>query len=87
MSMRESFEKWCQVHMLRVSRVHSRIIRDWQYESEATGIAWEAYQAAYNMQQAEIDRLMLEFCPNEMTSAQKEAWANAQKRAPEEYQK
>lgn len=34
--------------------------------------------------QAEIDRLMLEFCPEEMTQEQKETWASHQKPAADE---
>lgn len=48
--------------------------------------AWEAYQAAHNAQQAIIDKLMLEFCPGEMTQEQVDEWAKHQKQAPEEYQ-
>lgn len=44
---------------------------------------WEAYQEAYNLQQATIDRLMLEFCPDEMSPEQLASWENAQKRVEE----
>ena len=37
--------------------------------------------------QAEIDRLMLEFCPEEMTQEQKETWASHQKPAADEARK
>ena len=37
--------------------------------------------------QAEIDRLMLEFCPEEMTQEQKETWASHQKPATDEARK
>ena len=37
--------------------------------------------------QAEIDRLMLEFCPDEMTQKQKETWASHQKPAADEARK
>lgn len=36
--------------------------------------------------QAEIDRLMLEFCPNEMTPEQLANWAKHQRPAPAELQ-
>lgn len=48
-----------------------------------TETPWECYQAAYNLQQATIDRIMLEFCPGEMTNEQIDAWAKAQKRVSE----
>lgn len=35
--------------------------------------------AAYDMQQAQIDRLMLEFCPDEMTPSQRKRWAESQR--------
>jgi hypothetical protein len=35
-------------------------------------------KAAWDYQQADIDRLMLEFCPNEMTEEQVRVWQEAQ---------
>lgn len=40
-----------------------------------TGLA----KAAWDHQQATIDRLMLEFCPDEMTGEQVQAWEASQK--------
>lgn len=37
--------------------------------------------------QAQLDALMLEFCPEEMTEAQKENWARRQRPASEEMQR
>lgn len=42
---------------------------------------WEGYQAAHKAQQAAIDRLMLEFCPDEMTAEQVATWGASQKRS------
>ena len=39
----------------------------------------DAYYAAWDAQQAKIDRLMLEYCPDEMTEDQKATWARNQK--------
>lgn len=38
-----------------------------------------AAKEAWDAQQAEIDRLMLEYCPEEMTPAQVEEWGRNQK--------
>jgi hypothetical protein len=51
-----------------------------------TETPWECWQAAFNMQQAEIDRLMLEYCPNEMSAEQVEEWGKHQRHAPDEFQ-
>lgn len=48
--------------------------------STAGYIPWQAYQAAHNAQQAIIDRLMLEWCPDEMSKEQMAAWESAQRR-------
>lgn len=48
------------------------------YKRYETELAWAAWQAAWHSQQAEIDRLMLEFCPNEMTPEQVAEWAKHQ---------
>jgi len=54
-----------------------------EYHSRAVHNMFCAYKAAYNAQQAEIDRLMLEFCPSEMTAEQMETWKKHQKRYEE----
>lgn len=82
---RLSFEKYCPTVGLSTRDYY--IGRTRVYEFPETADAYDAWCAAYNMQQAEIDRLMLEFCPGEMTSQQIKEWGNAQKRAPEPYQK
>lgn len=38
-----------------------------------------AFQTAWDHQQAEIDRLMMEFCPDEMTAAQVASWEEHQR--------
>ncbi|MES2730012.1 MAG: hypothetical protein V4621_07980 [Pseudomonadota bacterium] len=43
----------------------------------------EALQRAVQAKQAEIDRLMLEFCPGEMTAEQMAEWERHQRRVPE----
>ena len=39
----------------------------------------DAFYAAWDMQQAKIDRLMLEHCPDEMTQDQRADWAKHQR--------
>lgn len=41
----------------------------------------ENYVRALNAKQAKIDRLMMEFCPGEMSASQKRNWARHQKRS------
>lgn len=48
------------------------------YMLAAAQSAWNAYKAAWDCQQAEIDRLMLEYCPDELTQSQMAAWVKAQ---------
>ena len=47
----------------------------------------EQYRRQLAEKQAEIDRLMLEFCPEKMTQEQKETWASHQKPAADEARK
>lgn len=93
MSMRESFESWAlTIWLPEVITVGE----DGQYVIEVMEEQWLAFQAAYNMQQAVIDLLMLEWCPNEMTEGQVAEWAKHQQRwdgeakiqkaAPEDFQ-
>ena len=73
---RFAFERWCStagysaVRMLPGSDV---------YNSRTTQELWLAWSAAWDCQQASIDRLMLEYCPDEMTPSQKAAWEANQK--------
>jgi len=80
--VQQDFEKW--------AKSHGYNCESWDmlmYDRRDTEIAWEGYQASHNAQQAEIDRLMLEFCPNEMSKEQVEDWAKPQRRETEaEYQ-
>lgn len=75
-------------------KVESDFLR-WFNEREKAGATWlrpkafnapaaaacDAYKAAHAAQQAVIDRLMLEHCPDEMTDEQRARWAAAQKPA------
>lgn len=45
------------------------------------------FYAAWESQQANIDNIMLEHCPEEMTPEQTENWSRHQKPVPEEEQK
>lgn len=49
------------------------------YRLAAAHSAWNAYKAAWDCQQAKIDRLMLEWCPDEMTAEQLANWAAHQR--------
>lgn len=82
--VRAHFEKWISAppfeHMCDRNSENSA----WPgaYKRYETELAWEAWQAAWGSQQAEIDRLMLEFCPDEMTPEQVAEWAAHQKPEP-----
>ncbi len=76
--VRVDFESWAEDNNICTNMQERGGIRF--YECGETDIAWEAYQAAHNAQQAEIDRLMLEHCPNEMSKEQVDEWAKHQKR-------
>lgn len=82
---RLSFEKYCPTVGLSTRDYY--IGRTRVYEFPETSYAWDAWCAAYDMQQAEIDRLMLEYCPEEMISQQIKDWENSQKRVSQEFQK
>lgn len=43
----------------------------------------DAARLAWDTKQAEIDRMMLEYCPEEMTPEQTAQWAKHQKPVPE----
>jgi hypothetical protein len=80
--MRESFESWAASKGFNIDSWDMLM-----YDSSDTNTAWEGWQVAYKMQQAEIDRLMLEFCPGEMTQEQIDEWKKHQKCARDGYQK
>ena len=44
--------------------------------------SWKFWKAAWDSQQARIDALMLEHCPDEMTPEQMAEWAKHQVAAP-----
>ena len=48
------------------------------YWSSHTQVMWDAWCAAWDCQQASIDRLMLEWCPDEMAPEQMAGWADSQ---------
>ena len=61
--------------------------KSWWHKQTAKGdpsrnpwLVRDAYYGAWDAQQAKIDRLMLEFCPDEMTTQQKADWTRHQKR-------
>ena len=58
----------------------------WRRAQEAKGdpasnrwLVRDAFYAAWDGQQAKIDRLMIEFCPEEMTADQKATWTRHQR--------
>jgi hypothetical protein len=51
---------------------------DGQYTDSTVNSLFCAFSAAWDTQQATIDRLMLEYCPDEMSSEQVNEWANHQ---------
>jgi hypothetical protein len=65
----------------------TRVIRHW---SEAMKWYGEMVQHArqlereLNAKQAEVDRLMLEYCPQEMTAEQMQTWASHQRPAQDD---
>lgn len=48
-------------------------------------IRHDVSKKGWNLQQAIIDRLMLEYCPEEMSVEQIEEWAKSQRVVPEEF--
>lgn len=54
---------------------------DWERELSDNGsyMMYEDHKRIVDAMQAKIDFLMLEWCPNEMTAEQFEAWAAAQR--------
>lgn len=53
----------------------------WGHMASVPHNAWLGFEAAFNQQQAKIDRLMLEFCPQEMSDEQHAEWEASQRRA------
>lgn len=54
----------------------------WVQKKQANGEGYDAeaiWDAAWQMQQAKIDRLMIEYCPDEMTKEQLLEWAKHQR--------
>lgn len=52
------------------------------YVNGQTQARWLGWKAAWDSQQARIDRLMLEWCPDEMTPHQMAEWSKHQVAAP-----
>ena len=77
----ERFAQACPMGRYSVDR-DTRPGRQDGYWSSHTQIMWDAWCAAWGCQQASIDRLMLEWCPDEMTPHQMAEWAKAQVAAP-----
>lgn len=84
--VQQDFEKWLIESESSVSRLKFRYAPD-VYDTLETHRMWNAYQAAHNAQQATIDRLMLEFCPGEMTNEQIDDWAKHQKKYIADWEK
>ena len=70
-----SFESWAKSKNLQLT--FGVDCKNYYYPQ--TKAAWGAYNAAHDAQQATIDRLMLEYCPGEMTQEQMDEWASHQK--------
>lgn len=64
-----TFQRWYDDMCARYSASYS------SYED----LLEEAYNAGAAMKQAEVDRLMLEYCPDEMTPQQLQEWKQNQK--------
>lgn len=65
--------------------LRQRLMRAEHHASVMQGFAEAAARKADALQ-AQLDALMLEYCPEEMTEAQKANWAKHQKPASEEQQ-
>jgi hypothetical protein len=76
---RAAFERWTASEGGNLTR-HAEDPQ--RYASATVQGRWRAYKAAWDCQQASIDRLMLEWCPDEMTPHQMAEWAKAQVAAP-----
>lgn len=59
---------------IRIAAGSTGVDQHWFTRKETT----QATQMVFNHKQAEIDQLMLEFCPERMTDEQLEAWEAAQ---------
>lgn len=70
--IRQQFENWIGAppyeHMC--NRYGGDAAWPGSYKRYETDLAWEAWRTAWAMQQAKIDRLMLEYCPDEMMQDQ-----------------
>ena len=77
----EQFAQHCPMGRYSVDR-DTRPGREDGYWSSHTQIMWDAWCAAWQCQQASVDRLMLEWCPDEMTPGQMIEWAMAQVNTP-----
>lgn len=67
------------------NHLRQRLMRAEHHANVMQGLAEVAARKADALQ-AQLDALMLEFCPEEMTEAQKENWARHQRPASEETQ-
>lgn len=74
------FENWyCAAsHVIRQKLNKTRIVESDMYLDGYVQTEYNAFKAAFNSQQAIIDRLMLEYCPKEMTQLQMSEWENSQ---------
>src|SRR5688572_27774244 len=76
MTTQDSFEAWIKSDWPEVDLTR---LPSGNYRIKSTQDKWEGYRAAWSCQQASIDRLMLEFCPDEMGDEQMRKWLGAQR--------
>ena len=73
--IQQNFELWASCRGINLNKAGDTDF----YTEVKTAYAWAGYEEAHKAQQATIDRLMLEYCPNEMTQEQKDEWASHQR--------
>jgi hypothetical protein len=81
-----AFEAWANAYWAQgLDATYSERFNN--YDDAVVEGFWQAFQhahkLAWNAQQAEIDRLMLEYCPDEMTAEQLAEWGKHQRRVRE----
>lgn len=73
-----AFEEFYNSYLNNKDLFKSRVIEHDLYLNQQLNIQYAMFRAAFNSQQAIIDRLMLEYCPKEMTQLQMSEWENSQ---------
>jgi hypothetical protein len=75
----ESFDAWTPCHCLPSGPAdYASLLREVASEIERLAQQVDTWRQATRAKQAQIDRLMLEFCPGEMTDEQRQEWARNQ---------